>query len=107
MNEMKERFSRAVTYVISSGLARSEREIARTIGVSPVSLNMAKTNYRGGHNWDIILAFCDHYPINFWWIRSGEGDMIGSGDRVVALLKKIGELEGQLAHLAKGLAEQG
>ena len=97
MNEISNRFQQALDFVIDKGLAQSESEIARDLGLKPSGLNMAK---KRGPSWDLLLRFCDIYPINFWWLRSGEGDMIDNGDRrQIALLRKIAQLEKKIAEL--------
>ena len=48
--------------------------------------------------WELLLDFCDAYPINFRWLRTGEGDMIKE-DREAALLKRIAELEAEVQRL--------
>ena len=97
MNEISHRFQQALDFVIDKGLAQSEAKIARELGVFPSALIMAK---KRTPSWDLLLRFCDLYPINFWWLRSGEGDMIGNGDRrQIALLQKIAQLEAKIAEL--------
>ena len=96
MNEISHRFQQALDFVIDKGLAKSEAKIAGELGVLPSGLNMAK---KRGPSWDMLLRFCDLYPINFWWLRSGEGEMIGNGDRQIALLQKIARLEARIAEL--------
>ena len=93
MNEVQERFAQALQYVIDAGFAKNESAVAKTLGVTAPFLNMAKNGFRSP-SWGLLLDFCDHYPISFWWLRNGEGDMIGNGDRVIALLQKIREIEG-------------
>ena len=97
MNEISHRFQQALDFIINKGLAQSESGIARELGLNPSGLNMAK---KRGPSWDLLLRFCDIYPINFWWLRSGEGDMIDNGDRrQIALLQKIAQLEKKIAEL--------
>lgn len=96
MSSISQRFQQALDFIINKGLAQSESEIARELGLKPSGLNMAK---KRGPSWDLLLRFCEHYPINFWWLRSGEGDMIGNGDRQIALLQKIAKLEAKIAEL--------
>ena len=97
MNDISNRFQQALDFIINKGLAQSESGIARELGLNPSGLNMAK---KRGPSWDLLLRFCDIYPINFWWLRSGEGDMIGSGDRrQIALMQKIAQLEKKIAEL--------
>ena len=99
MSVISNRFQQALDFVIDKGLAQSESEIARELGLKPSGLNMAK---KRGPSWDLLLRFCDIYPINFWWLRSGEGDMISNGERrQIALLQKIAQLEAKIAELEK------
>lgn len=100
MNDISDRFQQALDFVIDKGLAQSEAAIARTLGVTASTVNMAKKGERVP-TWDMLLRFCDLYPINFWWLRSGEGNMIGNGDRQIALLQKIAQLEAKIAELEK------
>ena len=97
MNDISNRFQQALDFIINKGLAQSESGIARELGLNPSGLNMAK---KRGPSWDLLLRFCDIYPINFCWLRSGEGDMIGSVERrQIALLQKIAQLEKKIAEL--------
>ena len=98
MNDISKRFQQALDFVIDKGYAVSEAKIAGELGFKPSALNMAK---KRGPSWDLLLKFCDVYPINFWWLRSGEGDMIGNGDRQIALLQKIVKLESRIAELER------
>ena len=100
MNEISDRFHQALDFVIDKGLAQSEAAIARKLGVTASTVNMTKNGERVP-TWDMLLRFCDLYPINFWWLRSGEGNMIGNGDRQIALLQKIAQLEAKIAELEK------
>ena len=100
MNEISDRFQQALDFVIDNGLAQSEAAIARKLEVTASTVNMAKKGERVP-TWDMLLRFCDLYPINFWWLRSGEGNMIGNGDRQIALLQKIAQLEAKIAELEK------
>ena len=95
MSDISIRFRQALEFVVAHGFARSESAIARKLGVTAPAISMAKSGEREP-SWEMLLNFCDHYPINFWWLRSGEGDMIGNGDRVVSLLQEIKELEKRL-----------
>lgn len=98
MNEISHRFQQALDFVIDKGYATSEARIAGELGFKPSALTMAK---KRTPSWDLLLRFCDLYPINFWWLRSGEGDMIGNGDREIALLQKIVKLESRIAELER------
>lgn len=104
MNTISERFHEAIIFLIAHGYAKNSRAIANSLGVQSSVITMTKKGDRVP-TWDLLLKFCDIYPINFWWLRSGEGEMVGNGDRVIALLQTIGrleekirEIEGQKAH---------
>ena len=61
------------------------------------SLNMAKTR---GPSWGTLLKLCDVYPVSFWWLRSGEGEMVqNDSKRVPALVRKIARLEKKIEDL--------
>ena len=98
MNEISQRFAQAIAFLKGSGLARSDAEIAGRMGISEAFLNMGKNGVRVPST-ENLLRLCNNYPINFWWLRYGEGDMIGNGDRVIALLQKIEKLEGRITEL--------
>ena len=100
MNELSHRLSLAIDFLKRNGYASNDVEIAKKLGIFPSALNMVKKGERVP-TWGMLLDFCDHYPISFWWLRSGEGDMIGNGDRIIALLKKIEELENRIRELEK------
>lgn len=97
MNEISERFSKAVEYLKSIGYAKNAEEIAKTLGVQPSAISMA---LKGSRTPSLLLtdAFCDAYPIDFRWLRKGEGSMV-RGERELALLKRIEELEKELERL--------
>ena len=97
MNELSERLRLAVEFVKRNGYAKSNASIARRIGVLNSTLTMV-TNGTRVPTWELLLDFCDAYPINFRWIRTGEGAMIRE-DRETALLKRIAELEAEVARL--------
>jgi len=98
MNDLSSRFQCAIEFLKKNGYAKSDNAIARRLGVSASALNMAKKGSRNP-TWELLLCFCDRYPINFWWLRNGEGDMIGDADRQIALLQKIAQLESRIAEL--------
>lgn len=99
MNEISQRLQRALEFLKENGYAKSDAEISRTIGVTNSFLNMGKTGARVP-TWDMLLNVCDHYPINFEWLRTGTGSMV-KGARELALLKRIEELENKIAELQK------
>lgn len=97
MNEVSERFRQAVDFLIRSGYAKNREDIAVAIGANPSAISMAANGYRTP-SLELTDMFCDKYPIDFRWLRKGEGTMI-RGERELALLKRIAELERQLEEL--------
>ena len=97
MSDISERFSKAVEFLKKNGYAKNDGEIARRIGSHKSSMSMALDGTRGP-GWGMLLDLCDAYPINFWWLRSGKGSMVRE-DREVVLLKRIEELEKEIARL--------
>lgn len=75
MNERSERLSSAIEYLCANGLASSQSDVARKLGVTCSTLNMAVKGSRAPAV-ELLLKLCDVYPINFWWLRSGEGEML-------------------------------
>lgn len=96
MNEISHRFQHALDFLIDKGYSVSEAKIAAELGISPQALTMAK---RRGPSLEILLGLSDRYPISFWWLRAGEGDMIRNVDRQGALLQKIEQLEKKISEL--------
>ena len=101
MNDISHRLRTAVDYLKKNGLAKSDAEVARKIGYPRSCLCMSKKGTRAP-SWDMVLSFCDHYPVNFWWLRSGEGGMIRE-DKTAALLRRISELENRIKELESSL----
>lgn len=97
-NEIPGRVKRAVEFLKEHGYAKNNSDVARKLGIARSSLSMAMSGSRI-LSTDFLLSISDNYPINFWWLRSGDGDMIGNGDRVVALLRKIEQLEDRIKEL--------
>ena len=97
MNELSERLRLAVEFVKRNGYAKNGATIARRLGVTNSTLTIA-TNGTRVPTWELLPDFCDAYPIDFRWIRTGEGAMIRE-DRETALLKRIAELEAEVARL--------
>ena len=97
MNELSDRLRQAVEFVIRTGYASSRANIARRIGILNSTLTMV-TNGTRVPTWELLLDFCDAYPIDFQWIRTGAGTMIKE-DRETALLKRIAELEAEIERL--------
>lgn len=99
-NEQAERLAAAIQFLIDNKQAKSSSEIAKTIGVTPSTISMALTGSRKPTT-DLMLSLCDHYPINFWWLRSGAGRMIRTEDEIPALLRKIEELQEEVYRLGR------
>lgn len=97
MNELSERLLASIDFVIRNGYAKNRSDIAKRIGVLKSTLTMA-TNGTRVPTWELLLDFCDAYPIDFRWLRTGAGEMIKE-DREAALLKRIAELEAELERL--------
>ena len=97
MDKVSERVKKALDFLRRHGYAKSDAAIARKLGVTPSTIAMAKTGERTP-TWGMLLDLCDNYPINFWWLRTGEGGMIQQ-ERELALLQRIAELEKRIADL--------
>lgn len=96
MNDTSKRLEKSIKFLIENHRARTQSEIAKKIGVSRPTLNMAMKGSRVP-TLALMLDFCDYYPINFRWLRTGEGSMIRDDDTV--LLQKIAELEEKISIL--------
>lgn len=95
----------AVDFLKENGFGRSDAAIARSVGLKPPVFCMDMNGDRAP-TWETLLKLCDIYPINFWWLRSGEGEMVGGSIREHALLQKISKLEGRIKELeAQKLAQ--
>lgn len=101
--EIAVRVKKAVDFLREYGYAKNSSEVADTLGIAKSTLSMAMNGSRIPGT-DFLLAISDHYPINFWWLRTGEGDMVGNGDRIIALLRKIEQLEGRIRELEEQTA---
>ena len=97
MNELSERLREAVGFLKKNGYAKSDADVARKLGILKSTMCMSLNGSRTP-TWEMLLDFCDAYPVNFHWLRTGEGSMIKE-DREAALLKRIEELEKELARL--------
>lgn len=97
MREVSERLRQAVAFIKKNGYAKSNREIAQRLGVTESTVCMALKGTRPP-TWEMVLAFCDAYPVDFQWLRTGAGTMIKE-DRELALLKRIAELEAEIERL--------
>jgi len=100
MNELSERLRQAVGFLKENGYAKSDSDIARKIGVQKSTFSMAVNGTRVP-TWDMLLNFCEAYPVSFRWIRDGKGSLVKE-DREAALLKRIEELERELAQYRSG-----
>lgn len=94
MNALSERLGKAVDFLKRNGYAKSSRDVAKRLGVAESTFSMALNGARIP-TWELLLDLCDAYPIDFAWIRTGEGAMI-KGERETALLKRIAELEREI-----------
>lgn len=97
MNELSDRLRRAVDFVIRNGYAKNRANIAKRVGILNSTLTMV-TNGTRVPTWELLLNFCDAYPIDFQWIRTGAGTMV-KDDREMSLLKRIAELEAEIERL--------
>ena len=97
MNELSDRFHQAVDFVKRNGYDRSDAAIARRMGVTASTICMASNGTRQPAP-ELLLAFCDHYPIDFRWLWTGKGNMLYE-DRELMLLKRIEELEKTIEQL--------
>ena len=100
MDGQNERFSLAVEFLKRNGYAKSAREMSERMGITESALSMARKGARIP-SLEIMARMCDAYPIDFWWLRTGEGSMV-RGEREHFLLKRIDELEAEVGRL-KGL----
>lgn len=97
MDEISERLREAVSFLKRNGCAKSNRDIANRLGITESTVCMVLKGTRPP-TWDLILALCDAYPIEFTWVRTGAGKMIKE-ERELALLKRIEELEREVERL--------
>ena len=100
MNELSERLATAVEFLKRNGYADANTEIAKAIRVQVSTFCMVLNGTRVP-SWGLLLDFCDVYPIDFRWMRTGKGDMVKS-DRESVLLRRIEELEKENALLKGG-----
>lgn len=101
-NELSYRLKTAVDFLKENGYAKNDLEIARTIKVAQTSFCMSMKGDRVP-TWGMLLNFCDCYPINFWWLKTGQGDMIGRSIREFALMQEIEALKQRISELEKQL----
>ena len=80
-----------------NGYAKNGREMAERMGVTESALSMARKGARIP-SLELMARMCDEYPIDFWWLRTGEGSMV-RGEREHFLLKRIDELEAEIGRL--------
>lgn len=95
MNELSDRFRQAVDFLKRNGYEKSDAAVARKLDTTNSTLCMELRGVRRP-TWDRLLRFCDIYPIDFGWMRDGTGSMI-KGEKEAALLRRIAELEEELA----------
>jgi len=99
MNEISPRLKLALEFIRESKYERSDAAVARAVGVTYSNLCMCKMGKRKP-TWDILIKLCDLYPINFEWLRTGDGVMVNRREH--ELRKKIAELEGMIRELERG-----
>lgn len=99
MSEVSERLNAAVGFLKRNGYAKNDITIARKLEITKSTLSMAKSGMREP-GLGMLLNFCDIYPINFEWLRTGEGSMV-KGEKELELLKKIEQLEHRIKELEK------
>jgi len=97
MDGQNERFSLAVDFLKRNGYAKNGREMSERMGVTESALSMARKGARVP-SLELMARMCEVYPIDFWWLRTGEGSMV-RGEREHFLLKRIDELEDELRRL--------
>jgi transcriptional regulator with XRE-family HTH domain len=96
-NDICERFRQSVEFLKKNGYVKNASALARRLGVTK-SIICEVRNGKRVPTWELLLNFCDAYPINFRWLRKGEGGMVVD-DREAVLLKRIAELEAELKKL--------
>ena len=101
MGALSDRFREAVDYVKAAGFERSDAAVARRLDTTCSTLCMELSGERVP-TWDRLLRFCDVYPVNFDWLRRGEGDMVDAvREREMILLARIAELEEEVDRLKR------
>lgn len=96
-NDICERFRQSVEFLKKNGYVKNASALARRLGVTK-SIICEVRNGKRVPTWELLLNFCDIYPIDFRWLRKGEGGMVKE-DRETALLKRIAELEEEIRSL--------
>lgn len=91
MGALSERLAQAVEFLKRNGYAKTNADVARALGVTNSAMSMAVNGSREP-TWEMLLDFCDVYPIDIRWLRSGAGSMVRGGTELI-LLKRIEELE--------------
>ena len=97
MDDISARLRSAVEFLVGNGVEKNTSKMCARMGFSP----SAFSNYVTGRRTpsvDVLVTFCNHYPIRLEWLCSGAGGMI-KDDRVPALLKKIEDLENRIREL--------
>lgn len=97
MDGLSERLRLAVGFLVRNGYAKNMTAISSRLGVTKSTLCMVANGTRVP-TWDLLLDFCDAYPIDFRWLRTGAGEMVRV-DREAALLKRIADLEAEVSRL--------
>ena len=90
------RFKRAIQYILDNRLAKSDTEIAKTIGTTRSTISMACNGYRQP-TAEQMARLCDHYPISFDWLRKNEGTIVPMD--TAYLLNRIESLEREIERL--------
>ena len=91
MGALSERLAQAVEFLKRNGYAKTNADVARALGVTNSAMSMAVKGSREP-TWEMLLDFCDVYPIDIRWFRTGAGSMVRGGTELI-LLKRIEELE--------------
>lgn len=96
-NVLSQRFREAIDFLKRNGSFKTDGELAGIMKVAMATISMATTGMRPP-SWELLLKFCDLYPISFDWLRTGRGKMV-KGDYELSLLKRIEELERKIKAL--------
>lgn len=91
MSEVSQRLGLSIQFLLKNKIAKNKLDICRRLHISQPTLSMALSGYREP-GLKLMLDYCDIFPINFRWLRFGEGVMIRE-NTIEGLLKKIADLE--------------